>query len=124
MKIAINIPGIPAPGGSKTATVVRRKGGAIVMVERGKPFHPLKGDRAEFVRCEYEPTGDVVVLLVKHQRGTDCRVIVTALNEEQARESRRSTRKARAKLKPGRMSVRAGELIRSGFRDARNDLED
>jgi len=31
------VPGIPKPGGSKTATVVRRKGGAIVMAN-GRPL--------------------------------------------------------------------------------------
>lgn len=31
------VPGLPKPGGSKTPTVVRRKGGAIVMNEKGNP---------------------------------------------------------------------------------------
>jgi len=35
--IAFTVPGIPRPGGSKTATVIRRKGGAIVM-KNGRPL--------------------------------------------------------------------------------------
>lgn len=34
--IKLFIPGVPKPGGSKTSQVVRKKGGAIVMVPNGK----------------------------------------------------------------------------------------
>lgn len=34
--ISFFVPGIPRPGGSKTTSVVRRKGGAIVMVPNGR----------------------------------------------------------------------------------------
>lgn len=36
--ISLFVPGIPRPGGSKTATVIRRKGGAIVMTKAGRPL--------------------------------------------------------------------------------------
>lgn len=37
------IPGVPAPGGSKTATVIRRKGGEIVM-KNGRPLVTTRDD--------------------------------------------------------------------------------
>lgn len=36
--ITIFVPGVPAPGGSKTASVIRRKGGAIVTRANGSPM--------------------------------------------------------------------------------------
>jgi Holliday junction resolvase RusA-like endonuclease len=41
--IIIFIPGIPRPGGSKTATVIRRKGGEIVM-KNGRPLITTRDD--------------------------------------------------------------------------------
>lgn len=41
--IDIFVPGIPRPGGSKTATVIRRKGGEIVM-KNGRPLVAMRDD--------------------------------------------------------------------------------
>ncbi len=43
MMISLFIPGIPKPGGSKTATLIRRKGGAIVM-KNGRPLITTRDD--------------------------------------------------------------------------------
>ena len=42
-RLTLFVPGIPRPGGSKTATVIRRKGGEIVM-KNGRPLITTRDD--------------------------------------------------------------------------------
>jgi Holliday junction resolvase RusA-like endonuclease len=45
--VSFFVPGTPRPGGSKTATVIRRKGGQIVMTAAGRPLITMRDDGGE-----------------------------------------------------------------------------
>lgn len=61
--LTLFIPGIPRPGGSKTATVIRRKGGEIVM-KNGRPLTTTRED------SKYGPEWKQTVAFVARQEFT------------------------------------------------------
>jgi Holliday junction resolvase RusA-like endonuclease len=72
--IHVFIPGIPKPGGSKTASLIRRKGGAIV-TKNGRPLITMRDDAkgnpdwkatvAYFARAKYDGSPLTCPLTVK-----------------------------------------------------------
>lgn len=96
------------------------------MVQTAMPYHmPDKGDRGQLWRTIHEASGQDVVLAIVDQKGCDVRLVVTVMTLEQAKHWKRKPKASmrRVKHKTKRLDSRTRQLIRSGYRDASNDME-